>query len=469
MSIVLNRVRRRFYLDSVALMRLSLEISAEPGILRAALMIGSPANRRILAEGGLLDDTGRAAGADDLVLAVLADGAAAAAAALDRAAARLDAPPDVVAGGAGHVRRPRSLAGAVTPASNLALISVPGAFAAAEARKALGLGLNVLLFSDNVALADEVALKQDAAARGLLMMGPDCGTAIVAGVPLGFANAVPPGDVGIVAASGTGLQEVSCLVARLGGGISHALGVGGRDLSAAVGGLATRQALALLGADPLTRHVVLISKPPAPEVAAGLLADVAALGKPVTLCFVGHVPGDLPAQVRAARTLAEAAELAMGKVLPAASAPPPAGRPGLLRGLFVGGTLQAEAAVLLGDIPALLTDFGDDAYTVGRPHPMIDPALRTAAFADALADPTVGVVLLDLVLGYGAHPDPAAPLVAALAAAPADRPPVVASVTGTDADPQSRARQVAALEGAGVLIAGSNAAAVRLAALLAAR
>src|SRR5580704_9603583 len=96
-----------------------------------------------------------------------------------------------------------------------------------------------MIFSDNVPIAEEASLKHEARERGLMVMGPDCGTAIIGGVPLAFANAVPRGDIGIIGASGTGIQEVSTLIARAGRGVRHAIGTGGRDMHAEVGGLTT--------------------------------------------------------------------------------------------------------------------------------------------------------------------------------------------------------------------------------------
>ncbi|HLT02660.1 MAG TPA: hypothetical protein VK001_10785, partial [Geminicoccaceae bacterium] len=259
---VINRVRRAFYLDSVALMRLSQELSKLPGVDEAALMAGTPANKEILEEAGLLVDEGRQASAGDVVLALRAASAEAAEAALVQAEALLGrkAPK----GDATARWRPRSLATALEalPGAGLALISVPGAFAAAEARKALRRGLHVLLFSDNVPLAEECALKEEARRHGLFLMGPDCGTALISGTPLAFANRVRRGGIGIVSASGTGLQEVSSLIDRGGGGVSHGIGVGSRDLCEEVGGAMTLMALDALDEDPDTEHVVLLSKPP---------------------------------------------------------------------------------------------------------------------------------------------------------------------------------------------------------------
>lgn len=487
MSTTLNQVRRGFFLDSVALMRISRTIAGLASVEEAALMMGTPANKQILAAARLLANDGEAARGGDLILAVRAIDPQAAEAALAEAGAQLELPKTTSAASASW--RPRTLGAAVDhlPGANLALISVPGDFAAAEARKALRRGLNVMIFSDNVPLAEEVALKQEARHAGLLVMGPDCGTAIIGGVPLAFANAVPRGDIGIIGASGTGMQEVATLIARGGAGISHALGVGGRDLKAEVGGLGTLAALDLLEGDPATGQVVLISKPPAPEVAAALAARIARSAKAYTLCLIGEGDGpEWPVNARLATTLKAAAESALGTPLRFArpEARPATGR--LIRGLFAGGTLAAEAQVVLRqagqpvasnapipgalDLAALdlagrasahrLLDLGEDDYTRGRPHPMIDPGVRDAPLAEALADPATGVVLLDLVIGHGAAADPAGHLAAGLNDG---GPPVVASVTGTEQDPQVRSRQVAALEAAGVLVAPSNADAAQLA------
>ncbi len=486
MTIILNRVRRGFYMDSAALMRLAQTLGTRQGIVRAALMIGSPSNKRLMADAGLLAEAGGAAGANDLIIALRAQDAATGEAALAEADALLDRPN---ASGQDSGRyRPRSLETALgmLEGANLSLISVPGEFAAEEARKALRRNLHVMIFSDNVALAEEKALKLEARERGLLLMGPDCGTAIIAGAPLGFANAVPCGRIGIVAASGTGLQEVACLIARAGAGISHAIGVGGRDLSAKIGGLATLAAIDALDDDPATDAIVIISKPPGAEAAARVLARIGRSAKPFVICFLGLDAMTLPGNARVAANLRDAAALALGRKDEGADAG--AGEtvtlaPGRrwIRGLYTGGTLCAEAQIVLrqggersvSNVPIdggeplpggavtghSLIDLGADEYTLGRPHAIIDPAMRSPHLAKALADPSAAVVLLDVVLGYGAHRDPASFIAEAVAASPADRPIVVASVCGTAGDPQDYDAQIAKLRAAGIIIASSNAAA----------
>ena len=471
-AVVVNRVHRGFYLDSVALMRHSRAIAGMAGVEEAALMMATPANRDIIAAAGLLGREGEAAESGDLIVAIRVTGGEHADAALAAADRLLEARATT---GGDSAWRPRTIRGAVRvmPDANLALISVPGEFAAAEARKAIRRGLHVMIFSDNVSVADEVALKTEARGRGLLVMGPDCGTAILNGVPLAFANMVPGGGTGIVGASGTGIQEVSSLIARHGGGISHAIGVGGRDLGEAVGGITTLMAIDMLDADPATDHIVVISKPAAPAVAASIARRIGDSEKPFTVCFIGAGKIALPANARPAATLKAAAESALGGVRIGAdfAANPPqvelAPSRRQVRGLFCGGTLAAEAQAIFlhgGAAAHRMIDFGDDAHTRGRPHPMIDPAVRDAPMREALGDPAVGVVLLDVVIGCGAHPDPAGHIAGLFADIPAaGRPAIVASVTGTDQDPQVRSAQVETLRAAGAIVAPSNADAAALA------
>jgi FdrA protein len=272
------------------------------------------------------------------------------------------------------------------------------------------------------------------------------------------------------------LQEVASLLARAGRGVSHGIGVGGRDLSEEVGGLMTFAAFEALEADPATRHIVIISKPPAKAVAEKINARVAKSSKPVTLCLLGQD----------GMTLASAAEKVLGHSLASTASGAVAKRSGWLRGLYCGGTLCNEAQLVLiasrikvaSNVPVpgatevakldeprhTLLDLGDDEYTRGRPHPMIDPEIRNELLSRVLADAGVAVVLLDVVIGYGAHADPAGLIAKAMAAAPKGRPHVVASITGTEADPQCYSRQAATLAAAGVVVARSNAEAAAIAA-----
>jgi FdrA protein len=484
MTVVINEVRSGSYLDSVALMRIAQLVKDLAGVEDCGLMMGTPANLGIMAEAGVLSSEGRRAGPGDLVIAVRAIDANAGQRALAEARAALDRPR--AAGVAGAAWTPKTLRSAIgtLPGANIALISVPGAFATAEAMKAMTAGLNVMMFSDNVGIEDEIALKRAASERGLLMMGPDCGTAIIAGTPLAFANEIPRGDIGIIGASGTGIQEVACCIANNGGGISHAIGTGGRDLRSEVGAMTTLQAIDLLEADASTRHVVIVSKPPAPDVAIRVLERAGRSAKSFTICFIGGDEPVLPYNCRGADSLEGAALLALGREAGVCCPSTSIRRAGTIRGLFAGGTLCAEAQVVLkgsglavasnipiaGVVPApaegpvhSLLDLGDDAYTVGRPHPMIEPSVRDALLDEAMTDAGCAVVLLDCVLGYGGHLDPAGHLAARLAGRPERGPVIVASITGTEGDPQCLTAQREKLIAAGVLVERSNAAAARLA------
>jgi FdrA protein len=495
MTITRAEVRSGAYYDSVVLMQLQRSLAALPGVLDAGVVMGTDANKDVLVQSGLLTPEVQAAVADDLVIVVRAEDDAAAQAAL----AQVDELLTRRRRGIEQEYRPRSIESAtqMMPNAQWVLVSVPGRYAAGVARQALRLGKNVFLYSDNVSLDDETALKQMAAEKGLLVMGPDCGTAIVNGVGLGFANRVRRGPIGLVAASGTGLQQVSSRIHQLESGITHGLGTGGRDLSEAVGAMTARQGLDLLRRDPETRVIVLVSKPPSSQVADELLKAARSAGKPVVVDFIGYLP---PARqvdnLLFATSLDETAELAVKLAASTSDAESPpdlarfAAGQRYLRGLFSGGTLAYEALLILqGYLPGVysnaplnkdyrlanslvsqahtIVDLGEDEFTVGRLHPMMDNDLRIRRLQQEAADPEVAVILLDVVLGYGAHPDPASELAPAIARARAEaeeagrRLEVVAVVVGTDEDPQDLTAQVQQLEDAGARVETSNEAAVR--------
>lgn len=445
-------IRPNSYHDSVSLMAISRELLALPGVDNAVVAMGTPMNKELLANVGLLTAEADGASATDLVIAVGADTAEKAEAALSRAGEMLNRRPAVTTT---TTAAPRSIAEAVRaePDATLALISVPGTNAAREARLALEQGLDVMLYSDNVSIHEEVALKRLALDKGRLLMGPDCGTAIIDGVGLGFANVVRRGLIGVVAASGTGAQELTCLIDRLGSGISQVIGTGGRDGSAEVGGLMLMEGLRRLIADPGTQAIVVITKPPAPAVRERLIKAGAEAGKPVGFCFldgsIDRVAAHAVSYVTGESVDALMDRLGYGEGLPKLRVS--AGRPKVL-GLFAGGTLCSQAKRILDGTEAELIDLGDDQYTVGRPHPMIDPTLRIQRIRQAAKDPQVAYLLLDLVLGHGAHPDPAGALAPAIREAAEAGIAVVASVTGTEADPQRLSRQEAALQEAGATV-----------------
>ena len=470
-------LRRGAYQDSVTLMQVSRELSDREDVVTVQVAMATELNLDLLSQMGF--DVPADATPNDMVVAIETDSdasVAVATAALDEILARR---PRASSGlGDGVPPAPTIGTAARRVEATLALVSTPGRVATIEAADALAAGLDVMVFSDNVSVEHEVALKSWADDAGLLVMGPDCGTAVVDGVGLGFANVVRPGPVGIVAASGTGAQHLLALLDGAGVGVKHCLGVGGRDLSTEVGGRSTIAALDRLAADPDVETIVVVSKPPAAAVVERVSRHAETLGTPVVMGYLG--PGQ-PDITSTAQRVVEAAGAAWSAPRRWGKATPSGVRPGFLRGLYTGGTLCDEAMLIaaeafgtvasnipLADQPRLghdlaskghtFIDFGDDQLTAGRPHPMIEPGLRNDRLARELIDDTCAVVLLDVVLGLGSHADPATELAAVVADA---TKPVIVSVVGTRDDPQGLDAQAERLVAAGAIVHASNAVATR--------
>jgi len=508
--VVKSRVLKNVYRDSIALMRIASAISQRTGVARAEVLMATPANLEALHQGALFTPEMAGASASDIAIVVEAVSDDVVLDVLGSVDDMLRMESVAETGGSdGTFSLPAAIE--QRPDANLALLSIPGLFVKREAMRALERGLNLLIFSDNVPLEDEIELKRQAEARGLLVMGPDCGTALIGGVALGFANRVRRGSIGIVAASGTGLQEVSCLLDRAGLGVSHGIGTGTNDVKAAVGGVSLLRGLRLLEADADTDIIVIVTKPPDGVVAAKILAEIKKVRKRVIVNFLGgDVATITAAGATPAVTLEDAARLAVeaagGIYSPAvgdwSQLPGEMGRLAptqrYVRGVFSGGTLAAEAALVLAEqfgevytntsltqarrmpdarrsLQHTCVDLGDDEFTRGRPHPMLEPAMRHQRILQEAEDPETAVLLLDVVLGYGIHPYPARVLAETLrearerVAKAGHYLPVVASVCGTEGDPQSCAKQAAALRQAGALVFCSNAQSARAAAAIAQR
>jgi FdrA protein len=497
-------VHANLYKDSVALMRVAQAMLAMDGVVNATLQMGNPANKEILAEAGLLTTEVASAGPSDVMVVVQATSSKACSSAIDAAKSQLAGTAKAASGLAQEEIAPRTVGMGLAKldSANMAQISVPGSYAAAEALKAVKQGLNVFMFSDNVPLAQEIAIKTEAAKRGVLVMGPDCGTAIIGGVPLGFANNVRRGHIGLVAASGTGLQEVTTQIHRMGGGVSHAIGTGGRDVYADVGGITMLQGIALLAKDADTKVIAIVSKPPAPEVTAKVMAALEATGKPAVVLFLGSDLKSPSKRIHTTRTMVDCAAAAIKLAGSQGIALVPYAIPTkpkftkqqiYLRALYSGGTYCSEAQILWtrsgltihSNIPVkgvmelenpksqsvghTALDLGDDAFTVGKPHPMIDQGARVERILKEAADPSVRVILLDVVIGWGAHADPASELAAAIAQAKqiakagGRNLAVIGFVCGTDLDPQGFAVQESKLKAAGMVLASNSANAAWLA------
>lgn len=490
-------IKKNSYQDSISLMLLTNAINTLDGVVKCSVMMGTEANKEILNGSGLLTAEGAAAAPNDMIIAVDAGDEKIVERVLDAAAKFLN--DLAVKKQSAGTKSVTSLDAALEemPEANLALFSIPGEYAADEIEKALDKGLHVFSFTDNISIEDEARLKRKAHEKGLLLMGPDCGTGVIGGIPVAFTNVVRPGNIGIVGASGTGIQEVTTIIDRLGGGVVHAIGTGGRDLSEEVDAITVRDAIVGLEEHDPTDVIVVISKPPAKKVRDEIVELLHSLTKPVVAIFLGEKPDHHQGQVHFAHTLEETAriavDLAFGRDVKSNYAQPLTNGVGAsltpektVKGLYSGGTLAAEAAMLIAEALDLgklgkeagyilnangyqVIDLGDDVYTQGKPHPMIDPEVRINKIRECAADANTGVIVLDCVLGYGSHPDMAGALAPAIRAAQESARAggrelhFVASVCGTAQDPQSYQAAIESLKACGVLVEESNERAVRLA------
>ncbi|QQK77223.1 acyl-CoA synthetase FdrA [Salicibibacter cibarius] len=488
-------IKKNLYQDSVNLMLLSEQLNTRSDVNQISVMMGTPANKDIFKGAGLYTEELGTADPNDLCIVMDIDNKKVKSVIITE----IDDYLKNQRAQSSKIMIPHARSWDTSikklPNANLAVLSIAGEYVAEEADKALDEGLNVFIFSDNVGIDDEVRLKQKAHERGLIVMGPDCGTGIFSDIPIAFANVVNPGNIGVVGASGTGIQEITSIISRTGGGLTHAIGTGGRDLSSEVGAITTIDGLNLLAQDPHTEVLVYVSKPPAPEVRDKVVKMFTTLAKPVVALFMGEKPAEDHDNVHYTWTLEQAAlkavELAnqslnedvqseIGRVK---------AEPGQrqLKGYFCGGTLALEAAMILRDESRLeddgnhangimfqdngseIVDLGDDTFTKNRPHPMIDPTMRIEKVKKAASEPETAIILLDNVIGYGGHVDMAGVFADVIeeekikAQEQGKAIIFIASVTGTHKDPQVYEEQVKKLENAGVLVRNSNAAAIQLA------
>jgi len=508
-------VKKNYYQDSMKLMQISRRLGALEGIRKASAIMATEANLKMLMEARLIEEMPHSLSANDLIVALEADSREKARDAIEKLDSLLIPVEQGAGDGVTEYKNLDSALGALSGA-NMAIISVPGEYAKLEVAKAINKGLHTFLFSDNVTIEEEIEIKERAREHGLLVMGPGCGTAVINGIGLGFSNVLNRGPVGVIAAAGTGMQEVTSLIDSLGSGITHAIGVGGRDLSEEVGGIMTLEALKMLGKDKDTEVLLLVSKPPSEEVAERILSAARETRKPAVVCFLGNNlkgPGDK--KIRFASTLEEAAFYAVEFVNKKGKKPELYQEKGwkkqagkrvkslkrsqrYLRGLFSGGTLCYEAqqvlTPVLGEINSnaplrkenklndsnvsvrhTCVDMGEEEFTRGRPHPMIDAALRSERLISEAKKSDVAVILFDVVLGYVASADPAGDLLPAIRAAKeaAGKKGLtiafVSHVCGTGKDPQNMNEQVEKLTKEGVMVFPTNALASRVAGWIATR
>lgn len=482
-------IKPNSYKDSIVLMLLTGEISELEGVNKVSIMMATEANKSIFDGSGMLTDEVKEASPNDIAIVIDVESDDI----LEEALVKIDeflnqSSSGSTAGEQNAITWNQALE--IQPEANLAVISTPGIYAAHEANVALDKGLNVFMFSDNVSLTDEKQLKDKALEKELLVMGPDCGTGIISGIPIAFTNQVASGSIGVVGASGTGIQEITSLVHQAGAGITSALGTGGRDLHEEIGGVTMLQSIKALKEDPSTKVIVVLSKPSAPVVQDKINDYLSTIDKPVVTLFLGEKPTAHTDGIYRAYTLAEAARAAVMfdqgkdpiKELEAFNVKDVVAKQEgkVIKAYYSGGTLASEASMLISEALQLeeksssnlftddgfvVVDLGDDEYTQGKPHPMIDPEVRVANMLDAANDDRTGVVLFDVVLGYGSHDDMASALAPSIVAVMEKQPHVsiIATVCGTDLDPQGYASQVKILEDLGVIVCKSNEEAVLLA------
>lgn len=476
-------IKKGSFQDSVSLMIVSRKLSELPDVDEVSVMMGTPANKTLLKTTGFWHDMFDEATPNDICVAIKAqqsDNSAVEKVSVALEEALADIAKGQKTGSSLPIVHSWRIAKKKNPSANMLLISIAGEYAAELANQGLDDNCNVMLFSDNVTIEDELALKQKAQSKGLIVMGPDCGTANIAGAPLAFANITPKGSIGIIGASGTGIQEITSQIALCNQGITHAIGLGGRDLSESIGGISALTAIEMLAADKDTRVIAFVSKPPAPAVRDKVIQAMKKHNKPIVALFLGTNPEkSVDGNIYFTRTLDETARVAasLATVEEAKAAAPKLTDKKIL-GLYAGGTLASECAMLLADRLGVATDkdhhegvmlaaqghkiidMGDDFYTQGKPHPMIDPSIRNKFITDLANKPEIGVLLVDIVIGYGATEDPAGSLVTAVKTLQEKRGSnnpivVLGTITGTKEDPQCRSKQLAALKEGGIIVVNS--------------
>ena len=510
---VISKVIPRAYHDSVRLMQVSKELSNLDSVQRTFVAMGTDSNKRVLEQIGLLTGTVKDAGANDLIFVVEANSKTIGENALAKAKILLkDSRKDTVKNYKDRVPQSFGQAYKVFQDANMLFVSVPGPYAALEAAKALNVNMNVMLFSDNVSLKDELKLKMMAKQKELLLMGPGCGTAIINGIALGFANILDRGPVGVVGASGTGTQEFTTLLNRMGVGVSQVIGVGGRDLTDTVGGIMMKQGINMLASDPSTELIVLISKPPSTNVIPKIMEETQASGKPVVVNFLGWKPSKKFENLYFTETIEDTAETVLSIVKNSTESFFVTKTSTLLemasnerarfsknqkyiRGLFSGGSLCDEAIDVFRRYSLEIysnvetskkwflknsqisrehscIDMGEEEFTQSRPHPMIDLSFRQERIQKEANDPSVAVILLDVVIGYGSHKNPAAGLAKTIQKEKENAInnnrylSVVAHVCGSHNDHQGLKIQEEYLQSAGALVLPTNAQAAKVAAAI---
>ena len=443
-SMIVNIIKKNFFRDSVQMMQFSQQLKDEQGVIDAAIVMSTVLNKNTLKNMNLLTEDGISATENDTLISINCQDENSLSNAIQKAEQLLTSIS------AKAKNEFTSLASALDTFSdaNIASLSIPGQFVKEMATELINKQLNLFVFSDHVPLEDEIYLKNLALENNVLFMGPEAGTSILNGTVFGFGNRVRKGSIGIIGASGTGIQESSTMIDLFGEGISHGIGVGGRDLRNDIGGMMTMKAMEIFENDPNTKAVLLVSKPVDNYIRNKIINKINNFSKKnYVLCLIGDNENSVDtAKIKFSKSI-QMSVLKILKLLDdnvykktkdvvrnqindsiklseSLSKDLNEGQK-FIRGFFAGGTLCYESKIILeqmigkiysnlssddeysikGNVSSkenTLIDFGEEEFTSARPHPIIDPLLRRNRILEDANDPNVGVIIIDIICGINA-------------------------------------------------------------------
>ena len=498
------KIEKNRYIDSLETLFATTVLNDQPGIEMGYIGMCNSTFRDVITDIGLMTDEIAACSENDYVIVAEAESQEA----FDLAVAEVDKSMETKDSGQETAEYDTTDAAlAAHPEVNLVQIAVPGDCALEEAKKALNAGKHICVFSNNVPFEDEREMKELAREKGLLCMGPDCGVANINGSALVLSSINNRGPFGIVGASGTGIQHVAAILHEAGSGVTQTIGVGGNDLKDPIGGISMLMGLDALEHDPETKYIIVISRKPGEKTLPVICDKLKSLSKPCVVLFMGcereivEATGSVWAEnlddcgIKALQLIGVDYSLGTEEELDAIAREAVEGmapEQKYVRGGYSGGTYMDEAMhAMYGEIGDVwsncplnpdyqlkdsyqsventVIDYGEEEFTLGRPHPAIDPSIRKPAVLREASDPKVAVICLDFILTPPGHPDPAGYLVEdikkaqEMAAERGGKLVFIASVLGTTADFQNIRVQEQELRDAGVIVCTSNARAARLA------
>lgn len=497
------KVHKNRYVDSVTLMSIGDKVMSLSGISNAEVQMGTPANTEVLEELGYVLSSDIKP--DDLVFAVTGQTQEKIEEAFKFAESLLSG------GGTMAGQRKYHDIGDIDLSADpydIAQISLPGEYVLHEAKKALLIGMDLFIFSDNVPLEQELELKELGREMGRLVMGPDCGVGFINGVCLGAGSIMREGSIGIIAASGSGAQEVGSIIEKYGHGISNIIGTGGRDLYPEINGIEMLQAMKLMAEDNNTKVIVLVSKLAGLGVMNKILTEADKIQKAVVAIFLGSEKSLFEGHnVIPAFSLHEAAEKAcklisedvvdlhLSKKDLQETAQSEYSRydsnQKYFRGLFCGGTFTEEALIYLNEnlsgvnlnsnlktrfadklrdrhisLGHTILDLGAEDFTSEAPHPVFDPKLRAKRLEKEIGDPETAAILLDFITGPGVAQDPFSLVIETIKKDMSNTGKhitYIANICGTEQDPQNIRENIRKLKECGVIVTQSNYESIRLA------